>query len=64
MTSSDKMRTVALGLNIMRQTSEGGTNWHVVMAGTVLALLPVLLLFLFFQRYFIEGISRSGLKGV
>ncbi len=64
MTSSDKMRTVALGLNIMRQTTEGGTNWHVVMAGTVLALLPVLALFLFFQRYFIEGISRSGLKGV
>ncbi len=64
MTNSDKMRTVPLGLNIMRQTTEGGTNWHVLMAATILALLPVLTLFLFFQRYFIEGISRSGLKGV
>jgi multiple sugar transport system permease protein len=33
------------------------------MAGGVLASIPVLIVFLFAQRYIIEGVSRSGLKG-
>jgi multiple sugar transport system permease protein len=33
------------------------------MAGATLAILPVLLLFLFTQRYFIEGMATAGLKG-
>jgi multiple sugar transport system permease protein len=33
------------------------------MAGAVVSLLPILVLFVFSQRYFIEGISLSGLKG-
>ena len=39
------------------------TNYTVVMAGGVLASIPVLILFAFAQRYIIEGVSRSGLKG-
>jgi multiple sugar transport system permease protein len=33
------------------------------MAGSVIALIPVLLLFIFNQRYFVEGIKLSGMKG-
>jgi len=39
------------------------TDYAVVMAGGVLASIPVLILFLIAQRYIIEGVSRSGLKG-
>jgi multiple sugar transport system permease protein len=38
-------------------------NYPVVMAGAALASIPALILFLFAQRYIIEGVSRSGLKG-
>jgi multiple sugar transport system permease protein len=38
-------------------------NYPVIMAGALLASIPVLLLFLVAQRYVIEGVSRSGLKG-
>lgn len=38
-------------------------QWHYIMAGSVLALIPTLALFIFAQRYFIEGIKVSGLKG-
>lgn len=38
-------------------------DYPVVMAGAVLASIPVLILFMFAQRYVIEGVSRSGLKG-
>ena len=39
------------------------TDYAVIMAGGVLASIPVLILFLIAQRYIIEGVSRSGLKG-
>ncbi|HSK94643.1 MAG TPA: carbohydrate ABC transporter permease [Candidatus Angelobacter sp.] len=39
------------------------TQWAPLMALVVLATLPILVLYLFFQRYFIEGIAASGVKG-
>jgi len=39
------------------------TNYPVIMAGAVIASVPVLILFVFAQRFIIEGVSRSGLKG-
>jgi multiple sugar transport system permease protein len=39
------------------------TKYAVIMAGGVLASIPVLLIYIFAQRYIIEGVSRSGLKG-
>ncbi|MFD1884926.1 carbohydrate ABC transporter permease [Paenibacillus wenxiniae] len=40
-----------------------GSNYEALIAGAVLAILPILLLFLFFQRYFIEGLTVGGVKG-
>jgi multiple sugar transport system permease protein len=39
------------------------THWHLMMAGAFIAELPVLLLYVFCQRYIIEGIATSGIKG-
>ncbi len=39
------------------------TNYAVIMAGGVLTSIPVLIIYLFAQRYIIEGVSRSGVKG-
>lgn len=39
------------------------TQWDVVMAGSVIATIPMVLMFIFFQRRFIQGIAVSGLKG-
>jgi len=39
------------------------TNYPPLMAMVVLATLPVLALYIFFQRYFVEGIAASGVKG-
>ena len=39
------------------------TQWAPLMAVVVLATLPILVLYLFFQRYFVEGIAASGVKG-
>ena len=54
--------TLALGLQFY-QSQQGGTEWHYLMAASTLILLPVLVLFFFTQKTFIEGISMTGLKG-
>jgi multiple sugar transport system permease protein len=64
MTNSTMMRTLPVGIVAMRAGAEGGTNWHILMAGTVIVLLPILALFIIAQRYFVQGIAHSGLKGV
>ena len=44
-------------------TTEGGPIWEVQMAATTLSILPLVIIFIFAQRYFIEGLASSGLKG-
>ncbi len=56
-----EMRTVALGL--MEFQTLHGTSYHLLMAGATVATIPILLLFMFLQRYFIQGVVLSGLKG-
>ncbi|CQR57232.1 carbohydrate ABC transporter permease [Paenibacillus riograndensis] len=40
-----------------------GNNYEALIAGAVLAILPILVLFLFFQRFFMEGLTVGGIKG-
>ena len=54
--------TLALGLQFY-QSQHGGIQWHYLMAASTLIVLPVIVLFFCAQRYFIEGISMTGLKG-
>jgi multiple sugar transport system permease protein len=39
------------------------TFWPQEMAGAMIVILPIMILYIFAQRYFIEGIARSGVKG-
>lgn len=59
--SQDKL-TLTLGIAFFR-SARSGTNWQYIMAASVFAVLPVILLFLVAQRYFIQGIVFTGVKG-
>lgn len=59
--TSRRLFTVQLGL--MTFKGEYSTDWNLLMAGSVTALIPCLLVFFFFQRHFVEGLAVSGLKG-
>lgn len=61
-TSSTQMRTLEVGLSVFKD-SFGGTNWPLQMTAAVIVLVPCLLIFLLTQRYFVKGISMTGLKG-
>jgi len=60
LSNKDKF-TIPLGL-LQFQTEEQ-TNYGAIMAASVLSLLPIFVIFLSLQKYFIEGIATSGLKG-
>jgi multiple sugar transport system permease protein len=58
--NSEDMSTVQLGLAIFRDRYI--TQWDLLMAGSVTAVMPILIVFFFAQKYFIKGIALSGLK--
>jgi multiple sugar transport system permease protein len=55
--------TVPIGLTFFRTAGGLSQNWPPMMAVVVMSTIPVLILYLFFQRYFVEGIAASGVKG-
>jgi multiple sugar transport system permease protein len=59
--NSPKNYTVAIGLSAFR--GQYTSEFNLLMAATVIIMLPTVLLFFFAQRFFIEGITLTGLKG-
>jgi multiple sugar transport system permease protein len=60
-TGSDKMRTIPIGLSYF--VGQYGTAWNLLMAGSVIALLPVLVIYLLAQKTFVQGITLTGMGG-
>ena len=60
--SSVKNYTVSLALRMAMDTTES-TAWNSVLAMSVVSMAPCVLLFFFAQKYFVEGVATSGLKG-
>jgi len=58
---SPDLYTVQLGLAQLQFTYT--TQWPQIMAGSIIAIAPILLIFLVFQRYFISGVVSAGVKG-
>lgn len=61
LTKTNDMRTVPIGIQLLM--GQHSFEWNQMMAMSVLGSLPVLLLFLLFQRYFIAGMSAGSIKG-
>lgn len=57
------LMTLPIALSTLQGLYPGQTQWNVVMAGTVLATIPTIAVFLFAQRWVIEGVAGSGVKG-
>ena len=60
-TSTEKSRTLTIG--IVSYIGINSTNYGPALAGAVFAVLPIFILFLFGQKYFVNGIATTGLKG-
>ena len=60
-TNSTEMRTLEVGLSIFKN-SYGGSNWPLQMTAAVIVMAPLLVAFLFAQRFFVKGIMLGGFK--
>ena len=61
MLSSDKYYTVQLGLSNLNGAQY--VNWNDMMAASLISVLPVIIVFLIFQKEFVQGVASSGIKG-
>ena len=57
---SPEYQTLPLGLSVLH--GQFTTEWNIVMAGSVISIIPIAVFYLFAQRYIIEGVAHSGLK--
>jgi multiple sugar transport system permease protein len=61
--SSQNNKTLPLGLAAFQAMVAMKTPWHLVMAAAVVSILPILVIFVLGQKYYVQGIVTSGLKG-
>jgi len=59
--SSEKLKTIQLGLRMF--IAQYSAEYSLIMAASLVSLVPIILLFVFLQRFFVEGVATSGLKG-
>lgn len=59
--TTESKKTLQLGLRMF--ISQFGSEYGLIMAASVLSLIPVLIVFLSLQKYFVEGVAASGVKG-
>ncbi len=62
MSDDASVAPLPIGLTFL-QNNDGQTNWGPVMAGTVLTMLPILVVFLLLQRHMIKGLTSGAVKG-
>lgn len=55
MTNSDEVRTLPVGIAMLTKVVEGGKLWNVIMAGNMILVLPILVIFFFAQRHIINA---------
>lgn len=61
-TNTDNMKVLSLGIAGFKGLREGLTQWPLMMAASTISILPTIIVFLLAQKYFVEGISITGLK--
>jgi ABC-type glycerol-3-phosphate transport system permease component len=59
--NSEKKQLITVGLTMFQ--GEFSSQYHLMMAGAVISIIPIIILFASFQKYFIRGIALTGIKG-
>lgn len=59
----DEIMTLPVALSFLQTETRALTEWNIVMAGSVVAVLPILIVYIFAQRWFVRGVVFSGIKG-
>lgn len=61
--SRPEWRPLTVGVVMLKDQGEGVAAWNLMLAGTILSLAPILVVYMFLNRYFIQGITEGSVKG-
>lgn len=61
--SRSELRPLTVGVVLLKDQGDGVAAWSTMLAGTVMSILPILIVYLFLNRYFIEGMTAGAIKG-
>jgi len=61
--SKPEIRPLTVGVLALKDMGEGISAWNIMIAGSVLAVFPMVIVYLFMNRFFIEGITAGSVKG-
>jgi multiple sugar transport system permease protein len=62
MTNAAK-RPLTVGVNMLKNSGDGAAAWNIMFAGATIAIIPILLVYIFASNYFIEGMTAGAVKG-
>lgn len=56
-------RTLVAGIMAMKNAGESATNWNILLAGATVAMIPILVVYAFCNKYFVQGMAAGAVKG-
>lgn len=61
--SKPSIRPLTVGVLALKDTGEGISSWNIMIAGSIISIVPIVIVYLFMNRYFIQGITSGSVKG-
>jgi len=61
--TNDKLRPLTVGVNMLKNAGDGAAAWNIMFAGATIAIVPMLVIYCIFSRYFMSGMTTGAVKG-
>lgn len=61
--SNDSMRPLTVGVNMLKNAGDGTAAWNIMFAGATIAIVPIIVVFCCFSRFFMNGLTSGAVKG-
>ena len=61
--TNDSLRPLTVGVNMLKNNGDGAAAWNIMFAGATLAIVPMLIIYCIFSRYFMQGMTAGAVKG-
>jgi len=56
-------RPLTVGVTMLKNAGDGAAAWNIMFAGTTISIVPMLIIYIFANRYFIKGLTAGSVKG-
>ena len=61
--TNDSLRPLTVGVNMLKNNGDGAAAWNIMFAGATLAIVPMIVIYCIFSRYFMQGMTAGAVKG-